>query len=103
MDALGGQGRWLPFVLITVVALPAAALTARLLAAARMRGGLPGREAWRRSLTEVGMVLGTAPWLAMILTPLPAEPLVHVVPFEDLAGQVERGPLWVGYQIGGNL
>ena len=39
----------------------------------------------------------------MILTPLPAEPLVHLIPFEDLAGQFEREPLWVGYQIGGNL
>lgn len=104
MDALGISGRWLPYIVATIIAFPVAALIARLLAAARMRSGLPHREAWRRSLTEVGMVLGTAPWLAMILAPLPGEPLVHLVPFEDLTFMVAEEPLWwVGYQIAGNL
>jgi hypothetical protein len=94
---------WLPVVLVAVCALPAAALAARLVASARIRAGLEGREAWRRSLTEVGLVVGTAPWLWMILTPLPDEPLVHLIPFEDLAGQFHREPVWIFYQIGGNL
>jgi hypothetical protein len=103
VDALAGQGRWLPVVLVSFCALPAGALAARLLVSARVRAGLGAREAWRRSLTEVGMVLGTAPWLWMILTPLPDEPLVHLIPFSDLAGQLDREPLWVAFQIGGNL
>lgn len=103
MDALAGQGRWLPIVLVAVCALPVGAVVARLLAGWRMRRGLGPAEAWRRSLAEVGMVVGTAPWLWMILTPLPDEGLVHLIPFRDLAGQFEHPLLWVGFQIGGNL
>lgn len=104
LNALGSYERWLPYLLATIIAFPVAALVARLLAAARIRGGLPRAEAWRRSLTEVGMVLGTAPWLAMILAPLPAEPMLHLIPFEDLISQVAEEPLWwVVYQFVGNL
>jgi hypothetical protein len=103
VDALSGQGRWLPVILIAIGALPAAALAARLLATSRVHRGLPAAEAWRRSLTEVGMVIGTVPWLWMILTPLPDEPLVHLIPFEDLYGQFQRPLLWILFQVGGNL
>jgi hypothetical protein len=103
VEVLGSQSRWLVIFAITFVALPAAALTARLLASARIRAGLPDREAWRRSLAEVGMVVGTVPWLVAILTPLPAEPKVYLIPFADLTDQFELGTLWALYQIGGNL
>lgn len=103
MEALSGQGRWLPVVLVTVGALPFAGLLARGLVEWRVRGGVEPREAWRRSLTEVGILVGTVPWLWMILTPLPGDGLVHLIPFEDLVGQFHRPPLWVAFQIGGNL
>lgn len=103
MDALSGQGRWLPVVLVAVGALPVAGLLARGLVEWRVRGGIQRREAWRRSLAEVGIIVGTVPWLWMILTPLPDDGLVYLVPFEDLADQFTHPPLWVAFQIGGNL
>lgn len=103
MDSLDGQGRWLPVVLVGIFALPVAAHIARGLTAWRVRRGQARRIAWRRSAAEVGMVVGTVPWLWMILTPLPGDGLVHLVPFEDLAGQFQHPPLWVAFQIGGNL
>ena len=103
MAALSGQERWLPVVLVAVASLPVAALLARGLVEWRVRTGVEPPEAWRRSLTEMGMVVGTAPWLWMILTPLPGDGLVYVVPFTDLADQLHHPPLWVAFQIGGNL
>jgi len=103
VDILGGQSRWLPVVLVAIGTVPAAAGVAWLLAQWRVGRGLGDREAWRRSATEVGMVLGTLPWLWMILTPLPDEGLVHLIPFADLAGQFHKPLVWVFYQIGGNL
>jgi glycopeptide antibiotics resistance protein len=99
----GPGGSWLAAILVTVFVVVSGVRIARLLTAWRVRDGLDRREAWRRSATEVGMVLGTLPWLWMIFTPQPGEPLVHLVPFEDLAGQFQREPLWITYQIGGNL
>jgi VanZ like family len=103
VSALAGQGRWLPVIVVAIGALPAAALAAHLLAATRARAGLPAADAWRRSLTEVGMIIGTTPWLWMILTPLPDDPLLHLIPFEDLYGQFQRPLLWILFQVGGNL
>lgn len=103
MDLLGGQGRWLPIVAASVLALPVAALVAWWLARARGRGGMARADAWRTALTEIGMVVGTVPWLWLILTPLPARDLVFLIPLTDLRSQLEHPPLWVFYQITGNL
>ncbi|MBQ1041705.1 MULTISPECIES: VanZ family protein [unclassified Micromonospora] len=89
-------------VLITVAALPLAALVVWLLA--RRRGGGP---AWRRSLTEVGIVYGTVPWVWMIMLPgdragaVPGR--VSLVPLRDLLTVLASGPLTVTVQIVGNL
>lgn len=100
---LDGPGRFLAAVLVAVFVAVSGIRIARLLTSWRVRNGESRREAWRRSATEVGMVLGTAPWLWMIFTPTPAEPLVHLIPFEDLAGQLHEDPAWIFLQIGGNL
>ncbi|MBB5114711.1 VanZ family protein [Micromonospora echinospora] len=90
-------------VLITVAALPLAALVVWLLA--RRRGG--GGPAWRRSLAEVGMVYGTVPWVWMIMLPgdragaVPGR--VSLVPLRDLLTVLASGPLTVTVQIVGNL
>jgi hypothetical protein len=103
VDLLGGQGRWWPVVAAAIAALPAAAGVAWLLIRSRARRGIPRAVAVRSSIAEVGMVIGTVPWLWMILTPLPAAGLVYVIPFTDLHGQFQHPPVWVFYQIAGNL
>ncbi|WFE95327.1 VanZ family protein [Micromonospora sp. WMMD987] len=85
-------------VLMTLVGLPLAALAVWTLAHLRRATG--GTSAWRRSLTEVGMVYGTVPFVWMVLMPGAAPGTgpgrVSLVPLRDLA---TMGP--VG--IGGNL
>ena len=53
--------------LITVVALPLAALAVWALARRRRAAG--ATSAWRMSLAEVGIVYGTVPWVWMIMLP----------------------------------
>ncbi|MGI5375150.1 VanZ family protein [Streptomyces sp. CA-251387] len=74
-------------VLMTLVALPLAALVVWALARRRRAAGVP--TAWRISLAEVGMVHGTVPFLWLTLMPgagagtVPAR--VSLVPLRDLA------------------
>lgn len=103
MDALGGQDRWLPVVVVSFLSLPLAGAVTWLLARARADRGVISTDAWRTSAAEVGMVVGTVPWLWMILTPLPEPGLVFLVPLTDLWSQLHHPPLWVFYQITGNL
>jgi hypothetical protein len=85
-------------VLLTLAALPPAALVVWALARHRRAAG--DMSAWRISLAEVGMVYGTVPFLWMTLMPgggagtVPAR--VSLVPLRDLA---TMGPIG----IGGNL
>ncbi|MFJ6086357.1 VanZ family protein [Streptomyces sp. NPDC092369] len=70
--------------LITVIALPLAALTAWALAHRRAAAGVP--SPWRKSLAEVGIVYGTVPWVWMILLPGDEDGAVlSLVPLRDLA------------------
>src|SRR6185436_10055082 len=55
------------------------------------------------AVAEVGMVAGTLPWLWMILTPLPAEREVRLVPLVDLAELLRGAPVTAFFQIVGNL
>ncbi|MFJ4467777.1 VanZ family protein [Streptomyces sp. NPDC089424] len=73
-------------VLMTLVALPLAALVVSALALRRRAAGVA--SAWRMSLAEVGMVHGTVPFLWMTMMP-GAEPgtapaRVSLVPLRDL-------------------
>ncbi|GAA2422333.1 VanZ family protein [Streptomyces coeruleofuscus] len=85
-------------VLMTLVALPLAALVVWALARRRRAAGVT--SAWRMSVAEVGMVHGTVPFLWLTMMPgggagtVPAR--VSLVPLRDL---MTMGP--VG--IGGNL
>jgi hypothetical protein len=81
--------------LITVIALPLAALTAWALARRRAAAGDP--SPWRTSSAEVGIVYGTVPWIWMILLPGDEDGAVlSLVPLRDLA-TMDAG------QIVGNL
>ncbi|MBI0377517.1 VanZ family protein [Streptomyces albiflaviniger] len=85
-------------VLMTLVALPPAALVVWALARRRRAAGVA--SAWRMSLAEVGLVHGTVPFLWMTMMPGAGvgtvPPRVSLVPLRDL---VTMGPLG----IAGNL
>lgn len=86
-------------LLMTLVALPPAALVGWALAHRRRAAG--AASPWRTSLAEVGMVHGTVPFLWMTMMPGGADPdtvpaRVSLVPLRDL---VTMGPLG----IAGNL
>ncbi|GAX55267.1 VanZ family protein [Streptomyces olivochromogenes] len=83
-------------VLMTLVALPLAALVVWALASRRRAAGVTSAWAWRKSLAEVGMVHGTVPFLWLTMMPgggagtVPAR--VSLVPLRDL---VTMGPLGI--------
>jgi glycopeptide antibiotics resistance protein len=84
--------RWGGVVAATLAAVPVAALLVWV--QARRRG-------LRAPLLEVIIVLGTLPWLWMVLTPRGSGRALDLVPFADLAGQL--GAASAVEQIGGNL
>ncbi|MGI5126977.1 VanZ family protein [Pseudonocardia sp. CA-107938] len=84
--------RWGGVLLTTAVATPVAALVVWAQAA---------RRGWRNPALEAVLVLGTLPWLWMVLTPRGTGRALDLVPFADLAGQL--GAASAVEQIGGNL
>jgi glycopeptide antibiotics resistance protein len=98
-------GTFTGVVLLTVVALPLAALAVWALARRRTREGSP--YAWRMSLAEVGIVYGTVPWVWMIMLPGPhagsVPGRVSLVPLRDLLTIIAKGPFTATGQIVGNL
>jgi glycopeptide antibiotics resistance protein len=94
-------------VLITVAALPLAALAVWALARRGSVAGITPPRAWRQSLAEVGIVYGTVPWVWMIMLPgdrsgaVPAH--VSLIPLRDLLTVLTGSPLTTVVQIGGNL
>ncbi|MCQ0020611.1 VanZ family protein [Actinomadura madurae] len=74
-------------VLITVAALPLAALAVWVLVRRRSTTG-PRARAWKTSLADIGIVYGTLPWVWMIMLPggragdVPGR--VSLVPLRDL-------------------
>jgi hypothetical protein len=91
-------------VAATIVAFPFAVALAFVMAHARRRRGASAGWALRSSIAEVGLVIGTVPWVWMILTPDPGHPRGrNLVPFRDLANQLHFGLAFATIQIGGNL
>lgn len=92
---------WGHVLVAALVALPVAALTAHHLAFRRKSAGHPhpARTAWR----DVGLALGTAPWLWMTLIPAEGTSEIHLVPFQDLAAVLAAGPESAIVQVGGDL
>jgi len=85
-------------VLLTVAALPLAALVACALAR---------RRPWRSSLAEVGIVYGTVPWVWMIMMPGERAGVVSgrvsLVPLRDLLTVLAGAPMTAVGQVVGNL
>ncbi|TCO51337.1 VanZ like protein [Kribbella antiqua] len=84
----GWLGTFNGVVLITVLALPLAALAVWALARRRRVTGVTAAWAWRASLAEVGIVYGTVPWVWLTMLPgsgagvVPGR--VSLVPLRDL-------------------
>jgi hypothetical protein len=95
---------FLPPALTGVLAVPFAAGLAIALAGRRERRGATRSWAWRSSVAEVGMIVGTVPWLWTVLTPDPGHPRGrNLIPFHDLANQFHVGLAFAAVQITGNL
>ncbi|MEU5864716.1 VanZ family protein [Nonomuraea sp. NPDC047529] len=92
---------WGNIVIAGVLALPVALLASMALARQRARAGHPAPL--RTSLADVGIAVGTAPWIWMILTPSTGRAGVGLVPFADLADLVGASWETVLVQVGGNL
>ena len=90
-------------MLMTVALVPLAATVVAGLARWRISRGAATTVAWRHSVAEVGILVGTVPWLWMILTPQDAQRGVHLLPLRDLAAQLAGDPEVAVAQIGGNL
>jgi hypothetical protein len=93
-------GRYETVALLTLAALPLAALTLWALARRRRHAGSTATAAWRTSIAEVGLLHGTLPWLWPTLLPADnsrdAHGPISLVPLRDLATMPT-------YQIVGNL
>jgi hypothetical protein len=80
-------------VVLTVLALPLAALAVCALALHRRRAG--STSPWRNSLADVGLVYGTVPWLWIVMMPgaFAGEVTgrVSLVPFADLLDMTTLG------------
>jgi len=104
MTVPGGIGPWLPVVAISVATLPLAYPVYRVRVRRILRRGVPAATARRWALAEVAMVVGTVPWVWMILTPAsPAARELRAVPLVDLVQVLAGGGLTAFFQVVGNL
>lgn len=94
-------GLWGNVIIAGTFALPLAALAILLLARHRARAGHPAPV--RTALADIGIAVGTAPWVWMILTPAGGPAGVSLVPFSDLIDVVNAPWETVLVQVGGNL
>ncbi len=69
----------------------------------RIRTSMSRREALRRSIAEVGVLVGTLPWVWMILTPTGGERAVSLVPLRDLVDTLGAAPTTILVQVGANV
>ncbi|MEO3886572.1 VanZ family protein [Nonomuraea sp. B5E05] len=92
---------WGPVIIAGTFALPLALLAILLLSRHRTHAGRPA--ALRTSIADVGIVVGTTPWIWMILTPSTGRTGVGLVPFTDLADLAAAPWEAVLVQVGGNL
>ncbi|MFI7225482.1 VanZ family protein [Nonomuraea angiospora] len=92
---------WGNVIIAGTFALPLALLAILLLSRHRVRAGHPAPL--RASIADVGIAVGTAPWIWMTLTPPNGRAGVGLVPFKDLADLVSAPWEAVLVQVGGNL
>ncbi|MDI2132583.1 VanZ family protein [Yinghuangia seranimata] len=86
-----------------LVGVPLLCVAAVVLFRLRLRRGVPRPVALRHTVAEVAMLVGTLPWLWMVLTPTSGERAVNLVPLRDLAAVLASDPATVVTQIGANV
>jgi hypothetical protein len=94
--------QWGMPVAFGILAVPFAVLVVWGLAKYRQRSGYPRPWAMRSAFADVFMVVGTAPWVWLLLSP-GHSPGVNLILFHDLHSQLQRGFSYAFLQIGGNL
>jgi hypothetical protein len=94
---------WRSVILATVASVPSGVLVVFALARFRIGAGAPSSQAWRSAIAEVGMVVGTAPWVWMILTPRSGSGGLELIPGRGLATIIGGEPAVAIVQVGGNL
>ncbi|MFD3701916.1 VanZ family protein [Nocardia sp. NPDC058658] len=93
---------WGPVLVAWGIGGAAIPLVVALLLWWRTRAGIERPIALRRSLTEVGIVAGTLPWVWMVLTPTDGTRAISVVPLRDLAATLGELSFDTIVQIGAN-
>lgn len=89
-------------VLIAMLAgVPIGAIVAIVLAQRRIDQGWERRWAWRATVADVGIVVGTLPWLWMLLAARAGRSRIDPVPFHDLVDLLSDSD--AAAQIVGNL
>lgn len=95
---------WGGAVTVGIASIPFALVLVAVLASRRRRGGADPGWATRSAFAEVFMVVGTAPWIWLILIPNRGHPRgLNLIPFADLINQVHVGHAYAAVQITGNL
>ncbi|MFB7874391.1 VanZ family protein [Nocardia sp. NPDC056064] len=94
---------WGPVVIVWAVLVPVALAVTAGLVRRRIGHAMPRREALRRSIAEVGVLVGTLPWVWMILTPTGGERAVSLVPLRDLVDTLGAAPSTILVQVGANV
>ena len=69
----------------------------------RLGRGLDRSWSWRSSVSEVGAVAGTLPWLVLLLTPTAGEGGLTLIPFRDLTALSTADAATIAVQLVGNL
>ncbi|GIG87157.1 hypothetical protein Pen02_20930 [Plantactinospora endophytica] len=94
---------WGGVLTATLLAVPATVLLGVLLVRWRRAAGVTAGRARRCTVAELGMLLGTLPWLWMIMTPRGDGRALSLVPLRELVDQLHGEPTTAVVQIGGNL
>ncbi|MEV6065976.1 VanZ family protein [Nocardia sp. NPDC052001] len=88
---------------LTVWALAVPVLVAGIRVVLWLRRGQPRAVALRNTLAEAGILVGTVPWIWMILTPTGGERGVSLLPLRDLFDTLGDGPEQAVVQVGANM
>ncbi|MFD3507718.1 VanZ family protein [Nocardia sp. NPDC058666] len=94
---------WGPVLVVWGIGVAMLPVIVGLLVWWRLRVGVPRPIALRHSLTEMGIVAGTLPWVWMILTPTGGTRAVSAIPLHDLTATVGALSFDTVVQIGANL
>ncbi|MEV0292759.1 VanZ family protein [Nocardia sp. NPDC050710] len=94
---------WGDVLVAWTLAVPLVVIAAGWLVRLRIGRGQPRGEALRSTIAELGILLGTLPWVWMILTPVHGERHVILLPLKDLIETLADASTNTVVQVGANL